>query len=388
MPLPSNLFRRLKRPVLISRKLLDAPTVPFVSTHDLTAVSRLPPDFAVSRYRGLALCHVVSHGPAGNKLVAYWNSEQHWVAQAPVFEADLGLPPAAQKGLLVQTKVPKESWWKTIPLRAAIVALAALFAALATLRSNLAEMLDPPDVQVSFVDLKRIDAISAQSFSASVKMQNNSIYAPTRVKTIEGTATPAIGGSGFPLKADLPGALLSAGQSHEISLSGAAPKHQTPNGPPEVYDLKVTIGVRTGELRGDGTAVTTVLKQLLVWPSKIGWDSTGTVREGAGKDGPADYAQVVVTLYTGQSYPQGVSGLITLTSLPGEISSMQVVNDQENIKIPLSPPGPTVTRQVPFHTKALQPFQRYPLQINLESPRKLEKQRWDALLGTLKPYAE
>lgn len=370
----------------VLRRLAAGRSVPYAVVYDLHAGFRIPPDFDLSRYKGLALCHTVSDpSTAVPRLIVYWRAEAHWRAQSGSLETDLHLPTTGGKGFVIDVVTERPSWlernswlWKGT----AITVAAGVFAAVIALRGYVAQALETPDVQISFPDLTRLDLTAGTPFNVAVRVLNDSVYAHTTLTSVTAVAKPQSGGKDLALASEwssIP--RLEAGQSSEITVSGTAPERRSSNGPLEFYDIAVTVYAGTGLVHRNAKLFkTSTSRQIALWPTRIG-STCARVLHGAGHDGkPDDAAQLEVFLLPGTSYPKGAEGFALITSAPDEIKKISV-GQYQTAELPPSMPDPAITREVEFRVPKLESLREFPLLVNLEAIRPLQQGQWDRLIA-------
>lgn len=368
------------------RKLAEGRGVPYAAVYDVPTAFKIPPDFDLSHYKGLALCHVISNrSPGSSDLIVYWRTEAHFRAKSSALAADLSLPMSSCEGFVPNIVIKKAGWSKRFSWLwkgALITTAAAVFAAVVALRGYVAQAIETPDVQVSFPDLSRLDLRPEEPFSVSVRVLNDSVYSYTSLQSVSAVAEPKGGGKSVPLTPEWPRIpRLDAGQSTEIKLSGIAPRRRSPNGPLETYDVDVIIKATTGWIHKRATAFKAVTsRQLAVWPTKIG-STCATVVRGGGRDGkPDNAAQLNVLLLPGASYPSGAVGSALITTAPDKITRI-AVEKYEIAELPPSPPGALIVREVQFHVPQLEGHRAFLLLIDLEAGHSLQQSEWDELIS-------
>jgi hypothetical protein len=96
------------------------------------------------------------------------------------------------------------------------------------------------------------------------------------------------------------------------------------------------------------------------------------------------YRRIVVQLFPGRVFPQGVAGDVLILCHADAISAL-TVSDQSQA-LPLSDPDRNgdVTREVTFQTPALEKFKPYPLEIRLERTTDLDKVSWAKLTDAVR----
>jgi hypothetical protein len=169
-------------------KLIAGPTVPFAAVYKTGVGYQVPADFNISSYRGLALCHLSGDG-ANGQLVIYWNSESHFNMNRTRLEGDLHLTTALFTGALAELKVAKQKWWQRLSVKDWVLTAAAFLGALTVLWTKGAYLLEVPQVQMSFSDLTPVQVSGRDPVSASLDVQNDSMYTQANVSEIKGVAT-------------------------------------------------------------------------------------------------------------------------------------------------------------------------------------------------------
>jgi hypothetical protein len=187
----------------LRRRIADTPSVSFYSEFPLDAQFRLPADFSVAKYAGLLLCHVAETG-ATRKLIAYWASSDHYRVGSSRLADDLALNGQCSGGLVADLVAGRENWLTRVvahfSAKELVVGAAAVLGAIAVLRGSIAQVFDPPDLKVTFVDSEPVRVVPGLAWSAPVKVVNTSAYSPSRILGIRGTATPKGGSKAVPLQ--------------------------------------------------------------------------------------------------------------------------------------------------------------------------------------------
>jgi hypothetical protein len=369
--------RLAKTVVRAFRRHISSPSIPYVATFTVSAGFRLSPDFAVKRYPGLKVCHIV-RGPAGSdKLFAYWDDQRHFDLHKAGFAGDNCLPSPETAGAIADLHLPRESFLRWLVSKDWILGAAALVAAVTLLHGSVASLVDPPDAQVTFGDLAPIDVASGQPINVPVSVLNQSAYAPARILNVESQANSGDRARPIPLIPDLSNVpLIAAGQTTKVQVSGTAPV-VADHLPRQDYEIGVAVTVRTGYLRGRGVARPPAPLRLFVWPGDVGWGIFGRV----GQATSASLCRFTVDLYTGRPYEKGWDGQVKVKSLPTEVTHLRFNEELKTEELPVSPPNKNgeVTRVVYFHTPALEKFKAYKFAVTLESPVQLAPGRWEQL---------
>jgi hypothetical protein len=361
--------RLAKKVVRSFRRHFPGPFIPYVATFTVSAGFRLGRDFSIERYPGLKLCHIVRDPVGPDKVLTYWDDQPHFELYNPDFSRENGLPDPSAAGVLLETYMPRENFFRRYSMKDWILGAAGVIAAMALLHGSVAGLVDPPDAQVTFTDLAPINRTPGQPIDVPVSILNQSAYAPARVISVEAQARSKDGTQTIPLQSDwasIP--LIAAGQTTKIQVSGMAPDVTAPHSAPQEYLIEVAVGVRTGSLRGRGIAKPKTLPRFFVWPSDIGW-STRTV--GLGKD----YCRFAIDLYPGRPFDKGFSGYVQVKSLSKEVTSLNVSESTWEQPESIADSG-YVTNVVHFHTSPLEKFKPHTLKVTLESAGELSPLRW------------
>ncbi len=257
---------------------LPGPTIPYSATFPLCAGFRIPTDFQMARYPGLELVALVCEPSGTKKLVSYWTDESHYRVHVDSLQRDFSLPAPDAAGFLTNLHTRKEHFWKRYSWKEWIVGAAALFGAVSALHNNVADLFDPPNVQVAFVDSSPMDVNSKIAFSSQITILNDSAYASTRISGIAATAKCESDGKSIVFRPDVSTIpLVAAGQSAQLKINGALPGATPKPGPPDICSLEVAISAHTGFFRGTGLAK--AAKQVRVWPTQLGWSKLTLVND-------------------------------------------------------------------------------------------------------------
>ncbi len=372
---------------LALRKSRAPEPIPYVATFKVPVNFDLPKDFEISNYPGLKLCLCIANATGQEKLVCHWEDESHFHAHTHSLQVDLALPQPDLAGFVTRVQTQKERFWQKYSWREWIVGVAAIFAAFSALHGYFANAFDRPDVDLVFVESSPINVVASTPFNSQMTIVNNSAYTPTRVEVTKAFALPTSGGNSVslhPSLVKLP--LIPAGQSAPLQVDGLAPETTQKHGPPDTYNLEITVSARTGFFWGTTAAKSLRPRELRVWFSEIGW---GKLRPAAAPDAdqPVDFLRATMFIYPGRGYLGGASGYVLVSSAPDENVAVQVIGEKTE-ELPPSPPGDSVTHKVNFHTGPLEKFQPYPLVVTLESKKKITRQRWNELLQQVEIYAE
>ncbi|HVV44773.1 MAG TPA: hypothetical protein VHC72_06195 [Bryobacteraceae bacterium] len=358
----------------VFRKLKPDQTVPFVAIHRISAAFALPVDFAPERYPGLVLLHV-SEDP-DRALVAYWRTRDHFRVYSPKLQHDLHFGAPDIRGSVSDLKRPKESFFASLSLKESILGAVALIGAIFALHGYFAVLFDPADLQVAFTEAQPLDTTPGATVTAGATVLNDSSEASARIREIKGYANSQDGKATIPLRSDLQSyPLLAAGTSTSFRLTCESPQPRTQNGPPEILYMNLEVGARTGLLRGTGTSKTKIARQLRIWNPEVGW------AQPVKRNQSPTFLQLVVTLYTGKAYSDGVRGYVSITAPPGQIADLRV-RDQDGGALH-SPADETVTEHVEFHTPALDRYQQYPLAIDIAAGKALSAAQWQEIISTI-----
>jgi hypothetical protein len=347
----------------------------------------LPKDFEISRYQGLKLCLCIAGRAGHERVVCHWQDESHFHANSHSFQVDLGLSHPEVSGFVTRVQTQKERFWQRYSWKEWVVGAAALFGAFSVLHGYFANAFDRPDVDLVFVESSPINVVASAPFSSQMTIVNDSAYTPTRVEVTKALALPKAGGSSVslhPSLVKLP--LIPAGQSAPLQVDGLAPETAQKRGPPDAYNLEITVSARTGFFWGASAAKCLSPRELRVWFPEIGWSKLKPTA-APDTDQPSDFLRATMFIYPGRAYKGGASGYVIVSSASDENVTVQVIGEKEE-ELPPSPPGDSVTHKVNFHTGALEQFQPYPLVVTLESKKKISRQRWNELLQQVEIYAE
>ena len=379
-------FRQSRdRLVAAVQKLIAGPTVPFVAVYETSVGYQLPADFDLSGYGGLALCHLVGGGAgaANGQLVIYWNSESHFNMNRTRLEGDVHLTPALVTGALAEFKLPKQRWWQRLSVKDWMLTAAAVLGALTVLRTNGAYLFEEPQVQMVFSDLTPLRVSGTDPVSASLDVQNDSMYTLAKVSEIRGVATLENSKDTVPLKPDqgiLPP--LAVEGEKKFFVRCAAPQRHSDNGPPEKYDMVVSGNASAGILRRPRAVASAAPLVMEVWPAGVGWGEPA-ITDGGGMNGKTNKAaQVVIWLYPGKAYPNGVTGEIPVVSKPDEISHIDAADGKETL--PPQKSSDSETQAVLILTKPLEKFKPYGLIFTLSAAKPIEEARWKDIVQSIK----
>jgi len=361
-------------PVLGKSRTPEA--IPYVATFAVSPGFDLPKGFEMSRYQGLKLCFRITDPAGQEKLVCHWEDESHFLAHARSFQFELGLPQPDVAGFVTRVKTQEERFWRKYSWKEWVVGAAALFGAFSALHGYFANAFDRPDVDVVFVDSRPINVVAFAPFNTEMTIVNKSAYTPTRVEVAKAFALPVTGGNSVSLQPNLQKLpLIPAGQSALLQVDGLAPETTQRHGPPDSYNLELTVSARTGFFWGAREAKNLRVRELRVWPSGIGWGKPRPIAIADARQ-PVDFIRASVSIYPGRGYPGGVDGYVIVSSAADEDVVVRVIADRTE-ELPPSPPGDSVTHKVNFHTGALEKFLPYPLAVTLESKRNLTRKRWN-----------
>lgn len=355
-------------------KLKPDQTVPFIAIFRISAAFTLPPDFASERYPGLVLLHV--NEDPDRTLIVYWRTRDHFQIYSPKLQHDLHLGAPDIRGSVSELKRPKESFFAALSLKESILGVVAIIGAIFALHGYFAVLFDPADLQVTFTEAQPLDSTPGQTVTTSATVLNDSTAASATIHEIKGYANAADGQGSIPLRSDLESVpLLAAGTSTSFKVNGESPERKIQSGPPEVFNMNLEVAARTGLFRSTGISKTKVPRQLKIWNPAVGWGQPGE------RSSSPLLHQLVVTIYMGKPYPDGVHGYVSVTGRPGEIADLRV-RDQEGGAL-LSPADETVTEHVEFHTPPMDRFQQYPIAIDIEAAKALPAARWKQIIGSL-----
>lgn len=96
---------------------------------------------------GLRMAHTVTAGE-DHRLATWWVSRDAYEREAPLFRHTLGLPEASFAGFPHQIHEPKESWWKRLQWKTALLGLVAVLGALEALRHHYDWLFEGPALRV------------------------------------------------------------------------------------------------------------------------------------------------------------------------------------------------------------------------------------------------
>jgi len=371
----------------VPRKLTFDRRLPYVAAFPIGGTFRVSDDFKPSLYPGLIFVMQVSDVNGKGKLFSYWIDKDYFSVHGESFRTALALSPTDLSGFVSRIEAPKKSIWKEYSWKELLIAAVAVVGSIFTLHGYLASAFDPPDVQISFADSSPIDAVAHTPFHSEMTVINNSVYAPTKIKSIEARAFAAGGGRSIPLHSESPTLpVIPAGQAGQFKIEGVAPEPISKQGAPDAYRLQVEVKARTGFAVWTGSERTQTSRELRVWPVDIGWGQLTPVGTTASAEVALDFLRAIVTIYPGRRYEKGARGYLILTSSSDEDVTIQLQDETE--KLPSSPPGNTVTHKAEFHTRPLDKFQPYPVAVMLEAKRQLTQKRWRELIQQIEIYAE
>jgi len=358
----------------VFRKLKPDQTIPFIAIHRISATFTVPTAFASERYPGLVLLH--ANEDADRTLIVYWRTHDHFRIYSPKLQHDLHLGAPDIRGSVSDLKRPKESFFASLSLKESILGAAAFIGAVFALHGYFAVLFDPPDLQVTFTEAQPLDTTPGATVTAGATVLNDSAEASAKIREIKGYANSQDGKVTIPLRADLQSyPLLAAGTSTSFRLNCESPQPKTQNGPPEVLYMNLEVGARTGLLMGTGASKTKTPRQLRIWSPEVGW------AQPVKRNQSPTFLQLVVTIYTGKAFSDGVHGYVSITSPPGEIADLRV-RDQDGGAL-RSPADETVTEHVEFHTPPMDRYQQYPIPIDIEAGKSLSPAQWQHIISSM-----
>jgi hypothetical protein len=366
--------------------LADQTSLPYVCIFALSADFELAPDLSLSHYPGLISCHIVRDAGTPGRLITYWQGIEHCRAHGDTFRRAAGLPEPYWMGTLVDLRVKKAQLWKRFSWKAAILTAAALFGAFAAFRDYFSVLFSAPQVAVAFSDLSPLDSVEDSQISVPLTVLNELRFAPTRIIPRSAAAHSSGAAKTVQFDFDVPMIpALSPGQSAQLRVFGTAPKHTSPRGPPDVYQLSVLVAAEAGMLRGTMEFSSVPARELRVWWEGIGWSP---IRAG----NCSARCDLDTVMYAGSEYPHGVRGHVILTSTAADkITDLDiaapVLADTEPRKLS-SPPGETVMKKVEFQTQPLDKFREYRFRVLLEAAKPLDQGHWARLAKKIELHAQ
>jgi hypothetical protein len=219
--------------------------------------------------------------------------------------------------------------------------------------------------------------------TSSVNVINDDRFDIVHVNNIEGGLTSENTSAIYPLPPDF-GSLapLAVNQSTKVTFSGATPVRKLEDGPPEIYQLNVTLRAKAGYLRSSKPFQNS--RRLEVWPAQIGRGEP-SIGDGAGLNGSSPTgARVDILFYPGRAIPSA-SGDVRVTSAPDEISGI-VTEDLAPVLV--SPPAKgQVIHEVDFSLKSLEQFKFRKFTFNLRSSKPLTPERWKQIVHDMQVEA-
>jgi hypothetical protein len=401
------------------RNLTRSEAIPYVCSFSVSPSFRLPEDFPFKKYPGLRFCHIISESSGCSdaddsdgvvigdrcRLSAYWQDKKHYTMHGPKFCADAGLSAPRSDAALVGLFAPSEHILKRFDLKDWIVVLSGVLAATTILHTWFAGIIEAPDVKVAFADVTPINATPPDGITLTLNVINESAAALATIRKIDAKAQPVGGNLPIMLQPDLPAFPLAAGQNTPIRITGSVIEPKDASGkvnrnhPPEEYKVSVSVHAHTGAIRKEGESGPPNTRSIFVWPAGVGWREPEEIT----KESSDDSRRLLVRLYPGQAYANGVNGFVSVRSKPQEVARLILEGLDLTTKSgePSTPDSHgDVTQVVHFQTSALKRFDPFLFALRLDTavvpspnggpglPAKITPERWKQIIHWIHVFAE
>jgi hypothetical protein len=223
--------------------------VPFVAIHS-TESSPLTKDFKASAYPGLLFCHSVKSGKEW-RLFSYWRDRQFFDIHAIDFQSMIAAGAGSTiEGVIADYAREKEDWWKRFPFWTVIITTSALIGAFTALWQSGAQLLERPDITVSFSPSNPPNVLNTDVQNLKFSVTNQCRFASAEVK-IKAVLAP----SGTPENqvvyphetARL--SKIEAGKKEEFELRASSTPIPVTGEGPTPYELRLWVNSSAGLLR-------------------------------------------------------------------------------------------------------------------------------------------
>ena len=189
-------------------------------------------------FPGLRAVQRVRHPSAGDSLITYWSSEDHFEMNRAALYDRLGAPVTIAGGLGALA-TPAKPWWKRYTGLQIILTMSGIAGALQVLHSGYEKVATSPELSVTLEQSDGLYAIEGEPFTAKVTLQNFLSSVNHRQIKVKATLRPA-SGPAIPLEVSesrLAG--LGAGKSHTIKIVGEVRSRG-------MYELEVEASAKAG----------------------------------------------------------------------------------------------------------------------------------------------
>ncbi len=198
------------------------------------------PDKPFLEFPGLQAVQRVRHPSAGDTLITYWSSEDHFEMNRAALSGKLGASVAFSGGLGAFA-TPTKPWWRRYTPLQILLTLSGCAGAIQVLYSVYEKVASPPELSVTLEKADGHHAVEGEQFTAKVTLQ--SFHPAVNHRDIQVKAVlRSAAGPDIPLNVpDSPLVGLGAGKSHSFTVVGKAPTRGT-------YNLDVVASAKAGLL--------------------------------------------------------------------------------------------------------------------------------------------
>jgi hypothetical protein len=205
-----------------------------------SAKALVVPDKPFTEFPGLQAVQRVRHSSAGDTVITYWSSEDHFEMNRAALSDKLGAPVSFSGGLGA-LEAPTKPWWKRYTPLQILLTLSGIAGAVQVLVSNYEKVAAPPELAVTLEKADGQHAVEGEPFTAKATLENFLSSVNHRQVTIEAALQPT-SGPAIPLSVpDSPLAGLGSGKSHTFTIVGKVPSRGT-------YNLEVVASAKAGLL--------------------------------------------------------------------------------------------------------------------------------------------
>lgn len=215
----------------------QAKALPYLAAISSAQALAVPAE-AFSEFPGLQAVQRVRHPSAGDTLITYWSSEDHFEMNRAALSDKLGAPVAFSGGLGALATPTKPLWKRYTPLQI-LLALSGIAGAVQVLVSSYEKVATPPELSVTLEKADGQHAVEGEQFTAKATLENFLTSVNHRHIKVEAALRPASGPAISLNVPDSPLAGLGAGKSHTVTIVGKVPSRG-------IYNLEVVASAKAG----------------------------------------------------------------------------------------------------------------------------------------------